>query len=70
MVRNRTNRLKSHGSPPYVINHEDKEVIFLIKSGMAYMGIETFLKNIGVPEYKGLVYKNKCQFKLLKEKYE
>tara|TARA_B100000575_G_C22924507_1_gene536115 strand:- start:278 stop:490 length:213 start_codon:yes stop_codon:yes gene_type:complete len=70
VVRNRTNRLKSHGSPPYVINHEDKEVIFLIKSGMAYMGIETFLKNIGVPEYKGLVCKNKCQFELLKEKYE
>ena len=70
MVRNRTNRLKSRGTPPYVINHEEKEVVFLIESGMAYMGIGTFLNNLGVPGYKGLVCKNKCQFKLVQEKYD
>ena len=58
------------GTPFYVVNHDDKEVIFLIESGMAYMGIGTFLKNLGYPEYKGLVCKNKCQFKLLQEKYD
>ena len=66
----RTNRLKPRGTPPYVINHEEKEVVFLIESGMAYMGIGTFLKTLGCPDYKGLVCKNKCQFKLLQEKYD
>ena len=58
------------GTPPYVIFHETQEVIFLIESGMAYMGIGTFLNNLGVPGYKGLVCKNVCQFKLLQEKYD
>ena len=57
------------GSPPHVIIHETKEVIFLIESGMAYMGISTFLKNLGVPEYRGMVCKSKCQFKKLKDQY-
>ena len=35
------------GSPPNVVIHETKEVIFLIESGMAYMGISTFLENLG-----------------------
>ena len=48
MVKNRTNRIKSSngGGPPHVIIHEKKEVVFLIESGMAYMGIGTFLKNL------------------------
>ena len=58
------------GSPPNVIIHESKEVVFLIESGMAYMGISTFLKNLGYPDYKGLVCKNKCQFKKLQEQYK
>ena len=58
------------GSPPNVVIHETKEVIFLIESGMAYMGISTFLKNLGYPDYKGLVCKNKCQFKKLQEQYK
>ena len=56
------------GTPPYVIFHETKEVIFLIESGMAYMGIGTFLKNLGYPEYKGMVCKSKFQFKELQLK--
>ena len=58
------------GTPPYVILHETKEVIFLIESGMAYMGIGTFLKNLGYPEYKGMVCKSKFQFKELQLKEE
>ena len=71
MVKNRTNRIKSSngGEPPHVIIHEKKEVVFLIESGMAYMGIGTFLKNLGVSDYKGLVCKNKSQFNELKEQY-
>ena len=57
------------GSPPNVVIHETKEVIFLIESGMAYMGISTFLENLGYSDYKGLVCKNKCQFKKLVEQY-
>ena len=71
MVKNRTNRIKSSNGdgPPHVIIHEKKEVVFLIESGMAYMGIGTFLKNLGVSDYKGLVCKNKSQFNELKEQY-
>ena len=53
------------GTPPYVIFHETKEVIFLIESGMAYMGMQSFKETLGIPDYKAMVCKNKCQFKEL-----
>ena len=53
------------GTPPYVIFHETQEVIFLIESGMAYMGMQSFKEKLGIPDYKAMVCKNKCQFKEL-----
>ena len=53
------------GTPPYVIFHETQEVIFLIESGMAYMGMQSFKEILGIPDYKGMVCKNKWQFKEL-----
>ena len=58
------------GTPPYVIFHETQEVIFLIESGMAYMGMQAFKKTLGIPDYKAMVCKNKCQFKQLQLKEE
>ena len=53
------------GTPPYVIFHETQEVIFLIESGMAYMGMQSFKQTLGIPDYKAMVCKNKSQFKEL-----
>ena len=53
------------GTPPYVIFHETQEVIFLIESGMAYKGMQSFKETLGIPDYKAMVCKNKCQFKEL-----
>ena len=53
------------GTPPYVIFHETQEVIFLIESGMVYMGMQSFKETLGIPDYKAMVCKNKCQFKEL-----
>ena len=58
------------GTPPYVIFHETQEVIFLIESGMAYMGMQAFKKTLGIPDYKAMVCKSKCQFKQLQLKEE
>ena len=53
--------------PPYFVLHKTKEVIFYIPNGMpTTMGIPTFLKDLGLPDYKGLVIKSKCMFKKLK----
>ncbi len=53
------------GTPPYVIFHETQEVIFLIESGMAYLGMQSFKKTLGIPDYKAMVCKSKSQFKEL-----
>ena len=55
----------NRGTPPYVIFHETQEVIFFIESGMAYMGMSAFKDTLGIPNYKAMVCKNKCQFKEL-----
>ena len=53
--------------PPHFVLHKTKEVIFYIPNGMpTTMGIPTFLKDFGFPDYKGLVMKSKCMFKKLK----
>ena len=53
------------GTPPYVIFHETQEVIFLIESGMAYLGMQSFKETLGIPDYKAMVCKSKYQFKEL-----
>ena len=54
--------------PPHFVLHKSKEVIFYIPNGMpTTMGIPTFLKDLGFPDYKGLVMKSKCMFKKLKD---
>ena len=53
------------GTPLYVIFHETQEVIFLIENGVAYLGMQSFKETLGIPDYKGMVCKSKCQFKEL-----
>ena len=53
---------------PHFVLHKSKEVIFYIPNGMpTTMGIPTFLKDLGFPDYKGLVMKSKFMFKKLKD---
>ena len=55
--------------PTHTVNHEKKEVYFLIISGVAYLGIPTFMKRF--PEgYRGLVVKTKEHFEKLKKECE
>ena len=48
--------------PPFVVLEEEKQVLFLIESGMAYLAIGTFMKQF--PEgYKGLRCRDKETFR-------
>ena len=61
-------RYFNSGMPPHIVNDEDKEVYFLIRSGVAYLGIPTFMENF--PEgYRGYVCRTDEKFKKLKENY-
>ena len=47
--------------PPYVVLEEEKKVLFLIQSGMAYLGIGAFMKHF--PDgYKGGIVKDRETF--------
>ncbi len=44
--RKRNTRFDGRGwMPPHVVLHEDKQVLFLIESGMAYLAMGNFMKN-------------------------
>ena len=48
--------------PPHVVLHEDKQVLFLIESGMAYLAMGNFMKNF--PDgYRGLRCRDKDTFR-------
>ena len=48
--------------PPYVVLEEEKQVLFLIESGMAYLAIGTFMKHF--PDgYKGFRCRDKETFR-------
>lgn len=48
--------------PPYVALEEEKQVLFLIESGVAYLAIPTFMKQFP-DDYKGLRVRNKETFR-------
>ena len=48
--------------PPYIVLEEQKQVLFLIESGMAYLAIGAFMKHF--PDgYKGLRVRDKETFR-------
>tara|TARA_R100001594_G_C3895333_1_gene229482 strand:- start:16 stop:237 length:222 start_codon:yes stop_codon:yes gene_type:complete len=48
--------------PPYVVLEEEKEVFFLIESGMAYLAIGAFMKHFP-DDYKGYRVRDRETFK-------
>ena len=58
---NRKHRLRREYLPPHVVLEEEKQVIFFIESGMAYLAIGAFMKKF--PEgYRGLRCRDKETF--------
>ena len=55
--------------PPYLVIEPSKEVIFYMpkKSDAAHQ-ISIWLKELNLPDYKGMVMNSKCMFNRLKNK--
>ena len=59
---NRKHRLRREYMPPYVVLEEEKEVVFLIESGMGYLAMGAFMKKF--PDgYKGVRVRTKESFR-------
>ena len=56
-----------HKTPPNIILHNSKEVIFYISNkNKNYTNIELWIKELNLFGYKGLVIHSKCIFNRLK----
>ena len=56
--------------PPYIVLEESKEVIFYFKESVrSAIQISTWMTDFPI-DYKGMVIKNACLFKRLKEQTE
>ena len=61
--RKRNTRFKEQGwMPPHVVLHEEKQVLFLIESGMAYLAMGNFMKNFP-DDYRGIRCRDKDTFR-------
>ena len=55
--------------PPYLVIEPSKEVIFYMpKKSDAAQEISIWLKELNLPDYKGMVMNSKCMFNRLKNK--
>ena len=55
--------------PPYLVIKPSKEVIFYMpKKSDAAQEISVWLKELNLPDYKGMVMNSKCMFNRLKNK--
>ena len=55
--------------PPYLVIEPSKEVIFYMpKKSDAVKEISVWLKELNLPDYKGMVMNSKCMFNRLKNK--
>ena len=55
--------------PPYLVIEPTKEVIFYMpKKSDAAQEISVWLKELDLPDYKGMVMNSKCMFNRLKNK--
>ena len=55
--------------PPYLVIEPSKEVIFYMpKKSDAAQEISVWLKELNLPDYKGMVMNSKCMFNRLKNK--
>ena len=55
--------------PPYLVIEPSKEVIFYMpKKSDAAQEISICLKELNLPDYKGMVMNSKCMFNRLKNK--
>ena len=56
-----------YSTPPHIILHESKEVIFYISNDYRnYINIDLWTKELKLAEYEGLVIHSKCIFNRLK----
>ena len=56
-----------HNTPPNIILHKSKEVIFYISNNYkSTINIDLWKKELNLLEYKGLVINSKCIFNRLK----
>ena len=55
-------------TPPYIILHKSKEVIFYISNDYGHsLNIDLWKKNLNLLGYKALVINSKCIFNRLKD---
>ena len=55
--------------PPYLVIEPTKEVIFYMpKKSDAAQEISVWLKELNLPDYKGMIINSKCMFNRLKNK--
>ena len=55
--------------PPHLVIEPSKEVIFYMpKKSDAVQEISVWLKELNLPDYKGMVMNSKCMFNRLKNK--
>ena len=55
--------------PPHLVIEPNKEVIFYMPmKSDATQGISIWLKEINLPDYKGMIINSKCMFNRLKNK--
>ena len=55
--------------PPHLVTEPSKEVIFYMpKKSDASQEISVWLKELNLPDYKGMVMNSKCMFNRLKNK--
>ena len=60
---------KSVKIPPHLVIETSKEVIFYMpKKSDGYHEISVWLKELNLPDYKGMVMNSKCMFNRLKNK--
>ena len=56
-------------SPPHLVIEPSKEVIFYMsKKSDAAQEISVWIKELNLPDYKGMVINSKCMFNRLKNK--
>ena len=61
--------MKTANTPPHLVIEPSKEVIFYMpKQTDAEQDISTWIKDLNLPNYKGMVINSKCMFNRLKNK--
>ena len=66
LIKFQTNNMK-YNSPPNIILHKSKEVIFYISNNYKNpINIDLWKKELNLLDYKGLVIHSKCIFNRLK----